>query len=287
MIQFPDISHYQGNIDLTGAQVVVAKATQGATYTDPLYGRNKAEAARVGALFVAYHWLDTSDAGAQARHAFAVVGADVPLMIDDEQGTISVPHTLAFVDAYRTLGGLVALEYAPRWVWWKSGQPDLRPFTAAGLHLVSSSYPQAGYTATGPGWAPYGGVTPTIWQYTDARPFNGQRVDFNAYRGSADQLRALLYGTAQPREDDMKLFRAEPSGAVWVSNGPQRWHIPDVDSYHKALKLWGLTAADVIPIADGDEAGLGQDVTAGAGGLIPHEHTIPAGTTGPAVPEAA
>jgi hypothetical protein len=203
-LEFPDISHYQGDISLAGAQVVAAKATQGTSYTDPLYTTNRAKAAAVGALFIAYHWLDASDAGAQARHAFSVVGPGVPLMIDDEQDQISVGHTLAFVNAYRALGGLVRLEYAPRSVWSASGQPDLRPFTNAGLLIVSANYPAAGYSDNGPGWQPYGGVTPTIWQFTDRHPFHGQSVDFNAFRGSVDELRSLLQGgTSVALADDV------------------------------------------------------------------------------------
>jgi flagellin-like hook-associated protein FlgL len=192
LTEYPDISHFQGNISLAGARIVAAKATQGTGFTDPSYAANKAKAAAAGALFIAYHWLDDSDAAAQARHAFSVVGPGVPLMIDDEEGKLSISHTLAFVNAYRALGGLVKLEYAPRSVWSASGQPDLRPLTDAGLFIVSANYPAAGYSDNGPGWQPYGGVTPTIWQFTDRHPFNGQNVDFNAFRGTVDQLRSLL-----------------------------------------------------------------------------------------------
>lgn len=191
-LEFPDISHFQGNISLAGAAVVAAKATQGTGFTDPTYAANKAKAAAAGALFIAYHWLDGSDAAAQARHAFSVVGPGVPLMIDDEQDRISVSHTLAFVEAYRNLGGVVRLEYAPRSIWSQSGQPDLRPLTNAGLLIVSANYPAAGYSDNGPGWQSYGGITPTVWQFTDRHPFHGQNVDFNAFRGSLDEFRSLV-----------------------------------------------------------------------------------------------
>jgi hypothetical protein len=36
----------------------------------------------------------------------------------------------------------------------------------------------------GAGWLPYGGITPTIWQYTDKGTLNGQSpVDWSAFRG--------------------------------------------------------------------------------------------------------
>lgn len=200
-LTFPDLSHYNAGVSLVGAPACFAKATQGTSYVDPTYQNFRAQAAGLKIPFAAYHWLDTTDAAAQARHCFSVVGK-TPLMIDDEQHTINVAHTLAFVAAYRALGGRVVLEYAPQWIWSASGKPSLTPLTGAGLAIVSSSYPTAGYTANGPGWGTYGGITPTIWQYTDKQAFNGQRVDFNAYRGTQDQLRALLNGTST-LEDDM------------------------------------------------------------------------------------
>jgi len=191
---FPDVSHYQAGLRLTGAIAVIAKASQGTGYLDPAYAGFKAQAGTLGIPFCAYHWLDTTPAAAQAAHAYSVIGPHVPVMIDDEQGRIDVGHTLAFVAAYRALGGSVVLEYAPHWLWDSSGRPDLRPLTAAGLSLISSAYPAGGYPLTdnGPGWAPYGGVTPAIWQYTDKQQFGGQHVDFNAIRGTAQDLRALL-----------------------------------------------------------------------------------------------
>jgi hypothetical protein len=178
--QFPDVSHYQQSLSLAGAAAVLIKATQGVHYVDPAYHGFVAQARQLGIPYAAYHWLDTTDAAAQAAHAYAVVGPGVVLMIDDEQNVINVAHTLAFVAEYRRLGGCVRMEYAPRWTWVNSGRPSLTSLAAVGLTLVSSSYPDSGYSDNGIGWLPYGGVTPGIWQWTDAHPFNGQLVDFNA-----------------------------------------------------------------------------------------------------------
>lgn len=211
MLQFPDVSHYQSGLSLKGAPACIAKATQGSTYRDPGYPGFKAQAAAFGVPFAAYHWVDTSDLAAQAANAHAVIGS-TPTMWDAEAAGATVPRLVELTARYRALGGNPRLVYLPHW-WWQDhlGSPDLRPLTAAGLGLVSSSYPAAGYTDAGPGWAAYGGVTPVIWQYTDKQPFGGQRVDFNAYRGTATQLATLL-GAGAPtkqQEDDMEL------GAEW------------------------------------------------------------------------
>jgi Glycosyl hydrolases family 25 len=269
MIEFPDVSHHQGDINLVGASAVIAKASQGTGFTDPTYALNRAQAARIGALFIAYHWLDTSDAVAQARHAYSVVGPEVPLMIDDEQNVITVTHTLAFVSAYRALGGIVRLEYAPRWVWSKSGQPDLRPLAAAGLLIVSSSYPAVGYTDDGPGWQPYGGVTPTIWQFTDRQPFNGKRVDFNAFRGTVDQMRAQLQGgTAMTTGSDVWGFAINSPSLSF--NGPaSEWLKFAVSGARTAEAILAAVTANAAADATRDAAMLAaiQAVTQGGGSV--------------------
>jgi len=201
---------------MDGAAAIVAKATQGTGYTDPAYTWYRGEAARLGVPFAAYHWLDTTDSYAQARHCYSVVGPHTPLMIDDEQTVINVAHTLGFVAAYRALGGRVTLEYAPHWVWLNSGQPDLRPLADAGLALVASWYGWG--PGDGPGWDPYGGVTPSILQYTNAQHFNGAAVDYNAYRGSISELRALFEGdTTMPTTAEITnaLITADIGSALW------------------------------------------------------------------------
>lgn len=202
---FPDISHYQTGLNLKGAPAVIAKATEGSTFRDPAYAGFTAQAATLGIPFAAYHWLNTVDLAAQAANAFAVARS-TPLMWDCEAAGATVPRILDITTRYRNLGGIATLCYLPRWWWQQLGSPDLRPLAAAGLAIVSSNYPAAGYTEAGPGWTAYGGVTPTIWQYTSSQPFNGQTVDFNAYRGSVDQLRTLFN---HGQEADMALSEEE------------------------------------------------------------------------------
>lgn len=198
-IAFPDVSNHNGAMTLQPDTVAcLAKASEGTGYRDPYYAHFKAESARVGALFGAYHFLREGDGAAQARFAYSVIGAGVPTMIDfepeyDADGNpISLPtlaDAAAFRDAFRSLGGLIRLNYLPHEYWADHlGSPSLAPL--ADLALVSSDY--TAYSDTGPGWAPYGGLTPAIWQWTDSLAYSGQRVDFNAYRGTIDQLRALL-----------------------------------------------------------------------------------------------
>lgn len=265
MLEYPDVSHYTVT-SLAGAPAAVAKATQGTTYVDPAYNAFRTQARTLGIPFSGYHWVDTSDPAAQARHYHDTAGY-VPCMWDAEADGATVPRILAATAALKALGGHAWGVYLPHW-WWQGhiGSPDLRPLQAAGLALVSSNYT----TIPGAGWVPYGGVTPTVWQYTDKQPLNGKPCDFNRFNGTVAQLAALFAGTTPPtEEDEMKVFRATPSGAVWVSSGPQRWHVPDPQTYHDMLKLWGLTEADVIPITDAQAQALGQDVAVTGSGTAP------------------
>lgn len=199
-IFLPDISSHQ--VDLSKGLdlklepktvAVIAKATEGTTYYDPQYWNFKKQAEAQGSVFMAYHFL-WSGTAAEAATAFHRVGK-TPLMIDAENPKVktTVAMILSFVAEYRKLGGVVHMVYLPHWYWQNNlRSPDLRPLTKAGLNLVSSSYTT--YSDNGPGWAPYGNVTPVMWQYTDALSYGvkPQHVDFNAYKGTIDQFKSLI-----------------------------------------------------------------------------------------------
>jgi GH25 family lysozyme M1 (1,4-beta-N-acetylmuramidase) len=321
-IHFPDLSHYPDanpaasgtqTLDLHDVVALVTKATEGTSYVDPTYAIYRDRAKARGIPFAAYHWIHATDIPGQARHAFSVVGPSVPLMIDDEDTTdgLSVSRTLAFVAAYRALGGTVTLEYLPHWFWQQNGSPDLRPLAKAGLALISSNYTT--YSDSGPGWAPYGGVTPTIWQYTSSAKLDGAaKVDMNAFKGSIEQLRAIFTGAASTVEDDMAtICTYGDQGAAVTAMQKQLLALnpkalpkygPDGgygDETATALKT-ALGAGDGHTYTTGDRAlllalQLAQTtatppnvdvdaIAAKAAGLVkPPQHSHAEGTTGPAI----
>jgi GH25 family lysozyme M1 (1,4-beta-N-acetylmuramidase) len=197
-IAFPDISNFQKGLRIQpGTVAVCAKSTEGTYFTDPSYSDFKTQAAAVGALFWAYHFLVEGNGAAQADYCFRFAGASVPVMLDVEpipaqNSTPGIAEILAFTARYRQLGGRVCVAYLPRWYWEHLGRPDL---TVLGLPIVASGYP-GGYSDTDANWSPYGGVTPSIWQYTDSQPYGGMSVDFNAFRGTVQELAALINGTS-------------------------------------------------------------------------------------------
>lgn len=282
-IFFPDVSNYQTGLSLAGAVACIAKASEGTGFTDRAYPNFKAQAQSMGIPFAAYHWLHAADVPGQARHAFSIVGPDVPLMIDDEDSEdgLSINRTLTFVTEYRRLGGTVTLEYLPRWFWSGHGSPDLRPLADAGLSLISSNYTT--YSDTGPGWSPYGGVTPSIWQYTSSQPFNGMNVDFNAFKGTVEQLRTLFTGQPAPtREDDMIPLLLEDEfnpGQFWLCDMFRRKRVPpeEVDNVR-----YILTSLSQYPPGTKVNAidSFGDIEAEGGGGGLTYEQTVAAAEEG-------
>jgi GH25 family lysozyme M1 (1,4-beta-N-acetylmuramidase) len=199
-IYYPDISGYNAGISLAGAPAVCIKVTEGASFANPDYFSALGRAHDAGAYPFAYHFLHQGNATGQASWAHQHAGS-TPLMLDFEPTGASNPlvsDATAFIDEYRKLGGVIHLNYFPHWYWQQIGSPSMQPFLSRNVFLVSSDYTAYTDEPTGAGWQPYGGQYPSIWQYTDTQQFNGQTVDFNAYRGTLDQLKAMVGGGSQP-----------------------------------------------------------------------------------------
>lgn len=188
---FPDISSAQRGISLRGTAAVACKVTEGAGYFNPDYNRARSNAAANGVFFFAYHFLTNGNAAAQAAWCFAHAGK-TPVMLDFEPSTThpTMADAVGFIDAYRKMGGVIYLLYLPHWYWQQIGSPSLAAFVQRGMKLVSSNY--TAYSDNGPGWAAYGGMSPTVWQFSDRTPFNGFNVDFNAFKGTLIEFKSIV-----------------------------------------------------------------------------------------------
>jgi lysozyme len=188
---YPDIYSGDHGINFNSSYIVVAKATQGTWYTDPFYGEYMDTAHNESVFFCAYHFLEAgNDAAQQAEHYAKVVNADTPGMLDIETNPANntrptIANAVTFLKECNTLGRKVYLSYLPEWYWKDLGEPSLEPLIELNQSLVSSNYPAEGYTANGPGWDSYGGMTPKAWQYSATVNYGGMpEVDFNAFKGS-------------------------------------------------------------------------------------------------------
>ena len=240
-IFYPDVSSFQTGISFSGVPIAVAKATEGTGYTNPDYAPAKVRAANAGAYFCAYHFLHAGNGAGQASFAHSVVGSDVPLMIDCEPesnsaGTIiSAPQigdVVDFVNQYRTLGGVVHLLYLPHWYWQGNlGSPSLAAVSGLGMLLVSSDYTT--YSDTGPGWDPYGGMTPVIWQYTSSATVNGvHNVDMNAFKGTLTDFQTAATSGGKSNSGPGGDTGSEPT----LSEGATGQPVVDLQT---RLNVWG------------------------------------------------
>lgn len=211
-----DISSHQAGIDLgrvrrEGFDYVIIKATEGSGYANPYYSAQLAAAKAAGLLTISYHFVHAADEAGQLRLLEQTVSPGSPVILDAEvDGAGEFPVTVDLAHALRAAGWPVVAVYFPHWFWTQIGQPPLLGLGA----LWSSAYPGGSgaastiYAAAGgdsaAGWTGYGGLDVALYQFTDKATVAGiSAVDASAYRGTRDQLAALLQGDDMPSADDI------------------------------------------------------------------------------------
>ena len=245
----PDISSYEHgvNVRVLTDPFILFKVTEGTYYVDADYEAFLAQAQATGKLAIPYHFVTTQDPGAQARFIAAHIGdKSLPLMLDfepqDQTGSRpTVAQLAALIDACVAEGLRPRLCYVPRWYWQQLGSPSLAPLAVRGQGLISSAYPGgSGYPGdNAAGWQPYGGMTPLLYQYTDAAYESGQKLgDMNAYRGTRDQLAAFLGATITG--DDMALTSQDVVD-VWSYKNPAAGD--KVDAHQQLVNAAAAAAA--------------------------------------------
>lgn len=120
------------------------------------------------------------------------------------------------------------------------------PVSVDGEVFPASHYARCG--GDGSAWwtKTRGGKTPAIWQYDGTVSVAGQPCDLNAYRGSVDELRALIGG--KPTEDPMfAIDQYLPGKTVVVAAGTVVRSAPDGNAPEirttSADEPWSLIAA--------------------------------------------
>lgn len=188
-----DVSHWQGAIDWRAVEAggivfAFAKATEGATFTDPAFAANWEGMGGTRIIRGAYHFFrPQTDPAAQAAHFLRTVrlgASDLPPALDVEvtdgvdRATL-VSRVLAWLDAVEQGTGKRPIVY--------TYQNFYDTYLAGSL---------AGY----PLWiARYGGTPPsvsgwTFWQFSDAGSVPGisAAVDLDWFNGSEAELRTFV-----------------------------------------------------------------------------------------------
>lgn len=240
-ILYPDCSNHQwrspreltnflSDLSSQGFPGICHKVSEGDGYSDPYWQACKEWCQQNNMPCLGYHYVTTDNPGSQAQQWLHNNGGP-NVMLDFEVNSGDINNFWNVVNAFNAVGVNVQLAYLPRWYWQGHiGSPDLSSLTSNGILLVSSSYPVAdsGLASTiyddaggdtGPGWAPYGGATPSAWQFTDRATIGGINVDCNAYLGFDINV---LFGSAQTP--------GPPPGAVPTYRG-----LPVDDSIYSAI----------------------------------------------------
>lgn len=222
-----DLSHHQAGIDLgrvraEGFEFVFARVGQAAgnrlngerygTVRDREWPRHRDEARRHGLLLAAYWYVgDRLPPDENAQLCAEWLGdATVPVLLDHEDGSGSVAHLRATYEAFRRRALRVPLVYLPRWYWSRVAESpltDLPPLWSSryvvGRGTATALYPGDDWTH----WTGYGGNRIEVAQFTNQATVAGRLVDANAYRGTRQQLAALL--GSEGSDDDVVDWNVE------------------------------------------------------------------------------
>jgi lysozyme len=165
-----DISHHNGNVDLTKAKAagivgVIHKATQGTSMIDNMYQQNLLKAQAAGLLWGAYHFGTSGDGVAQADFFLSKANADPQtlLVLDYEpngNSTMTLDQARAFVSRIKEVTGRFPGFYSGSLIKEQLGGKPADPVLSQCFLWIAQYGPAPkNIPATWPTW--------TFWQYTD------------------------------------------------------------------------------------------------------------------------
>ena len=196
-----DISHHNGNVDLTKAQQagivgVIHKGTQGTGMFDNTYNQNRQKAQAAGLLWGAYHFGTNADGAAQADFFLSKINADnqTLLVLDYEpngNSTMTLGQAKAFVSRVNEVTGRFPGLYSGSLIKQQLGGKPPDPILSQCFLWIAQYGPQPkNIPATWSSW--------TMWQYTDGvagpAPHAVDGIgpcDRDQFNGTLEELQAL------------------------------------------------------------------------------------------------
>lgn len=190
MLDFIDISSYQGDLDLAAVsgsvQGVIVKATEGTSYVNPCCDRHYRQAKNAGLLRGFYHFAGGGDPLAEAaffyRNAMGYLHDGIPVL--DWEGSQSVDWVNRFVRRFRDLTGIWCWIYANPWRFDQGGvEPNCARWVASYPEIAHPSFARA---AT---WkCPRADGNVVAWQFcSDGRlPGYSADLDCSIYYGDGE-----------------------------------------------------------------------------------------------------
>lgn len=189
-----DINH-NNDIDLSAARnagilAVIHKATEGATFQDPLYATRRAEAKQLSLLWGAYHFGTAADVSQQFQNFTAAAqleaGDLAALDYEDNAGNqMTLQQAEEFVTMFEQQFGYLPLLYGSSLL---KSVPATSPLAGCGLWI-------AAYEDVTQPSLPLAFSSYKLWQFTDGTaptPLQtaGSTVDRDRYNGTQAQLMA-------------------------------------------------------------------------------------------------
>jgi len=196
-----DVSHHNGRIDFmkvakAGIVGVIHKATQGLSFVDPLYHRNREKAVAAGLYWGAYHFGTLADSVKQADHFLYTVNPEgqTLLVLDYEpngKSTMTLAQAREFVIRVATVTGTFPGIYSGSLIKEKLANRPVDP-------ILSQCFLWIAQYASAPTRIPPTWTTWTFWQYTDGQVGPEPRsvdgigpCDRDQFNGSLAGLRRL------------------------------------------------------------------------------------------------
>jgi GH25 family lysozyme M1 (1,4-beta-N-acetylmuramidase) len=216
VIYGPDCSSFQGSPDWArvsaSCRFGAEKVTEGTGYVNPRWAASRTAMLRIaghGFVPLAYLFLDAKGSGSAQASFFAEHAGDLSrfgIAVDYERAPDGSPTHAQAADAVAELRKLYPRHpvggYAPHW--YTGGQSlTFADWLWASSYVSGGGDPAALYGhVPASWWAPYGGRTPVLLQFTDKASISGISgpVDCSAFHGTEAQLAArVLPAAAQPK----------------------------------------------------------------------------------------
>jgi len=198
-----DLSHHNGSVDFTevkesGVIGIIHKVTEGTSFVDNCYDKNKKAAKAAGLLWGAYHFLRPGNMQTQAEFFVASVGEYIDLYCaDHEDDGVSVDDLKDFCNAVRDLVGLKpqVIIYSGHLLKEQVGDDEDAELADYPLWLAQ-------YTSGTPSWPTQIWPQWWLWQYTEDGSCDGVNgdVDVNKYDGTAEELINEWGGEVKPKQ---------------------------------------------------------------------------------------
>ena len=175
-----DVSHWQGHVDWQAVsrspvRFVIAKATEGRTFTDPRYAANRLGAETAGLAFTAYHFArpdsSANDAVLEADHFLDAADLSqrnlLPVLDMERTGGLGPVKLKTWIRTWlarveERLGVRAVIYTAP--AFWRRATGDSTWFATAGSPLWIAHYGTSEPSVPADNWAGRGW---TLWQETD------------------------------------------------------------------------------------------------------------------------